>query len=463
MRNFENNVKYIKYQINREVARWFFQKKLRKEEETLWGIAETIIPGPKPFFRCCIYKERHIVEERVRLLLAKEKDEKIIHVLDSACDECPIDRFAVSGVCRGCLGHRCVEVCPRNAISVVNHKAHIDQTLCIECGRCKQVCPFDAISEVKRPCIRACAVGAVKIDENRKAAIDYDKCIFCGTCVSQCPFGAIVDKGYLIDVLQLLKDSQNHTVYHVYAIVDPTGVDQVFNGSVGQIFGAIKELGFYDVVDDMLGQVLATWTQLKEFADSIEQLEWSISSRCPALTAYVKKNYEDYIGHVSQVALPMEMLAKKIRKKDEKAKIVFIGSCIANKSVVSNRKSNDCTVDYVITFEELQAIFDAKRIVVEDCPELNVDEDTVMFIKSMRNTAKELEIQNELTPVFCDGIEACMKTMKLAKFHRLEGNLIEGKGCTGSCRNGVLSLVKVFGCNDAGKYRNIEASKVSFE
>ena len=217
--NFESNVQYIKYLVNKEVAKRFFLGNLDNSIDSVREIAEEIIPGPKALFRCCIYKERHIIEDRVRLVMEPTKDNRVINVLDSACDECPIDRFVVTEACRGCLGHKCKEVCPRGAITIVNHRSYINQELCIECGRCKQVCPFNAISEVKRPCIRSCSVGAVKMDENRKAVIDHDKCISCGACIYQCPFGAIVDKSFVVDVLNLLKNSWNNTSYHVYAVV----------------------------------------------------------------------------------------------------------------------------------------------------------------------------------------------------------------------------------------------------
>ena len=249
MKNFESNVQYIKYLVNKEVAHRFFNGTLTKGPLLERDIAETIMPGPKASFRCCIYKERHIVEDRVRLILEPSKDNRVINVLDSACDECPVDRFVVSDSCRGCLGHKCQDVCPKGAISIVNHRAYINQELCIECGKCKQVCPFGAISEVMRPCMRACPVNAVKMDDNKKAMIDHDKCISCGSCVYQCPFGAIVDKSYVMNVLHLLRDSFNNTNYHVYAVVAPAIASQFGGVKVGQVFAGIKELGFYDVVE----------------------------------------------------------------------------------------------------------------------------------------------------------------------------------------------------------------------
>lgn len=249
MQRFESNVQYIKYLVNKEIAKRFFYGELHSNIASYRDIAEAIIPGPKALFRCCIYKERHIIEERVKLAIEPAKDDRVINVLDSACDECPIDRFVVTEACRGCLGHKCHEICPKHAITVVNHRAYINQELCIECGKCKEVCPFNAISEVKRPCARSCPVGAVSMDENRKAVIDHEKCVSCGSCVFQCPFGAIVDKSFVLDALGMIRDSWNNTNYKVYAVVAPAISSQFPELKLGQVITAIKNLGFYDVID----------------------------------------------------------------------------------------------------------------------------------------------------------------------------------------------------------------------
>ncbi|MGO1371940.1 MAG: 4Fe-4S binding protein, partial [Senegalia sp. (in: firmicutes)] len=199
MRRFENYVQEIKYEVLREVSRLTINGEL---EEQIDNIPEVIDPGPEPRTRCCIHKERAITVERVRLALGGDKkNENVIEVLDEACEECPIDRFVVTEACRGCLAHRCTDVCPRNAIHFINHRAYIDQNKCIECGKCKNACPYNAISDVMRPCRRACNAGALSINENKKAEINNEKCIQCGACVYQCPFGAIMDKSYIVDTL----------------------------------------------------------------------------------------------------------------------------------------------------------------------------------------------------------------------------------------------------------------------
>ncbi len=448
MNNFESNVQYIKYLINKEVAHRFFSGTLTSGPQAEKDIAETISPGPKSAFRCCIYKERHIVEDRVHLILEPSKDNRVINVLDSACDECPVDRFVVTDSCRGCLGHKCQEVCPRGAISIVNHKAYINQDLCIECGKCKQVCPFSAISEVMRPCMRACPVDAVKMDENKKAMIDHDKCISCGSCVYQCPFGAIVDKSYVMYVLNLLRDSFNNTNYHVYAVVAPAVASQFGDVKVGQVFAGIKELGFYEVVEAAIAGDMVAIAETEEFAHTIEEKKWKTTSCCPAFVEYVRRNHPDLMDHVSTVVSPMIAMGRAIRAKDPKARVVFIGPCTAKKVEVKLPEVKGA-VDHVITFEELRSLLDAKGLDLSLLPEVSAGEPssygrifarTGGVAESVARVVKLEGLDVEINPVRCNGIDECIRALKLASFGRLDGNLIEGMVCKGGCTNGAASI-----------------------
>lgn len=448
MKTFESNVEYIKYLVNKEVAQRFFEGRLEKNAFLEREIAEAIIPGPRASFRCCIYNERKIIEDRVHLILEPTKDNRVINVLDAACDECPLDRFVVSDACRGCLGHKCQEVCPKGAISIVNHRAYINQELCVECGKCKQVCPFGAISEVMRPCMRACPVQAVQVDENRKAMINHDKCISCGACVHQCPFGAIVDKSYVMNILNLIRNSFNNTNYHVYAVVAPAVASQFGDVTVGQVFAAIKELGFYDVVEAAIAGDMVALAETEEFAHTVEEKKWKTTSCCPAFVEYVRKNHPDLLDHVSTVVSPMIAMGRALQEKDPKARVVFIGPCTAKK-VEAKQPEVKGAIDHVMTFEELRAMFDAKGLDLTQLPEYSAGEPssygrifarTGGVAESVRRVAKLEGLDVEINPVRCNGIEECMRTLKLAAFGRLDGNLIEGMVCKGGCTNGPASI-----------------------
>ncbi len=449
MDRFESNVQYIKYLVNREVAKWFYDGKELKTGDAIRAIAETIIPGPKALFRCCIYKERHIIERRIELVLSPRSDNRIINVLNSACDECPIDRFVVTEVCRGCLSHKCLEVCPKNAINIVNHRAYINQHLCIECGRCKPSCPFNSISEVQRPCLRACPVNAVKMSDERKATIDHEKCISCGACVYQCPFGAIVDRSFVLDVLKLIHASHDNTDYKVVAIVAPSIASQFPRAKMGQVFAAIKNLGFHSVYEVAIGGDMVAAAEAHEFAHTVGELGWKTTSCCPSFVEYIKANHPEFMPHVSTTVSPMIALARSIKKRAPQTKIVFIGPCTAKKVEIREDDLID-DVEYVLTFGELNAIFDAKEIDLTTLEELDAGSPSYYgrifgrtggVTESVLRVAEVENLDVEIKPIRCNGIDECIKTMKLAASGRLDANFIEGMACKHGCTGGAASLV----------------------
>ena len=205
MRKFDTKVQHLKYKVLREVARAAWQDKLL---ETIPDIPKIIVPGKIPTMRCCVYKERAIVVERVKIAMGGNKENpNVIEVIDIACDECPMGGYEVTNSCRGCLAHRCEDVCKFGAISFdQHHVAHIDKTKCKECGACSKVCPYSAIRNYRRPCEQACKIKAISMGPDMEATIDNDKCISCGACVYQCPFGAITDKSFILDVIKYIKE-----------------------------------------------------------------------------------------------------------------------------------------------------------------------------------------------------------------------------------------------------------------
>ena len=157
MRKFDTKVQYLKYKVLREVAHQAWNDTLL---ENILEIPKTIVPGKTSTMRCCVYKERAILAERVKIAMGGDKENpNVIEVIDIACDECPAAGYEVTDSCRGCLAHRCEDVCKRSAISFDhNHVAHIDKSKCVECGQCAKVCPFSAIVNRKRPCQMSCKV-----------------------------------------------------------------------------------------------------------------------------------------------------------------------------------------------------------------------------------------------------------------------------------------------------------------
>ncbi len=443
MRKFDTKVQHLKYKVLRQVAQEAWNDTLL---ENLIDIPTKIVPGKIPTMRCCVYKERAILGERVKLAMGGDKENpNVIEVIDIACDECPAAGYEVTDSCRGCLAHRCEDVCRRGAISFDhNHVAHIDKSKCVECGQCAKVCPFSAIINRKRPCQKACKVKAISINEDNAAAIDNSKCIQCGACVYQCPFGAISDKSFILDVIDIVKKSNNNENYKVYAVVAPSISSQFTYAKLGQVITGLKEIGFHTVIEAALGADMVAMKESKELSEK----GFLTSSCCPAFVQYVKTAFPALVPFISHNLSPMAMLAKYIKETTENAKVVFIGPCTAKKSE-AQLESVKPYVDAVLTFEELQALFDSKELAITELPEGVLDNASYfgrIFARSgglsdsVKQALFEQKIDFEVKPAVCDGIEACKTALLKKSKNVLDANFIEGMACVGGCIGGAGCL-----------------------
>ena len=443
MRKFDTKVQYLKYKVLRQVAQEAWNDTLL---QNLLDIPQKIVTGKTSTMRCCVYKERAILGERVKLAMGGDKENpNVIEVIDIACDECPAAGYEVTDSCRGCLAHRCEDVCKRGAISFDhNHVAHIDKSKCVECGQCAKVCPFAAIVNHKRPCQIACKVKAISINDDNAAAIDNNKCFQCGACVYQCPFGAISDKSYILNVIDILKKSQNNEKYKVYAVVAPSISSQFTYAKLGQVITGLKELGFFTVVEAALGADMVAMSEAKELSEK----EFLTSSCCPAFVQYIKSTFPALVPYVSHNLSPMAMLAKYIKETSEGAKVVFIGPCTAKKAE-AQLETVKPYVDAVLTFEELQALFDSKDVDITTLSEDVLDNASYfgrIFARSgglsdaVVQALNEQKIDFTVKPAVCDGIEACKTALLKKSKNVLDANFIEGMACVGGCIGGAGCL-----------------------
>ncbi len=459
MRKFDTKVQHLKYKVLREVARQAWNDTLL---ENLIDIPKIIVPGNTPTMRCCVYKERAILSERVKIAMGGDKENpNVIEVIDIACDECPAAGYEVTDSCRGCLAHRCEDVCKRGAISFDhNHVAHIDKSKCVECGQCAKVCPYSAIVNRKRPCQVACKVKAISIKENKAADIDNEKCTACGACVYQCPFGAISDKSYILNVIDFIKKSENNSKYKVYAMVAPSISSQFTYAKLGQVITGLKKLGFFTVIEAALGADMVADDEAKELAEK----GFLTSSCCPAFVKYIKSAFPDLVPLISHNPSPMAALAKYIKSTDANSKVVFIGPCTAKKAEAQLEKVKPY-VDAVLTFEELQALFDSKDFEITSLEEDVLDNASYfgrIFARSgglsdaVAQGLREQNIEFELKAVSCDGIEECKLALLKKSKNMLDANFIEGMACIGGCIGGA-------GCLTHGEKNKAEVDKYGRE
>ncbi|MBE5769475.1 MAG: 4Fe-4S dicluster domain-containing protein [Clostridiales bacterium] len=459
MRKFDTKVQHLKYKVLREVARHAWDDTLL---EKVLDIPQQIAPGKVPTMRCCVYKERAILGERVKLAMGGDKEHRnVIQVIDIACDECPAAGYEVTASCRGCIAHRCEDVCKRGAISFDhNHVAHIDKSKCVECGQCAKVCPYSAIINRKRPCQVACKVKAISINDDNAAHIDDEKCIQCGACVYQCPFGAIQDRSFMLDVIDMIKKSQNNTQYKVYAMVAPSISSQFTYAKLGQVITGLKKLGFHTVIEAALGADMVAQAESRELAEK----GFLTSSCCPAFVQYIKVNFPQLLPYVSHNLSPMAALGKYLKDTQPGCKVVFIGPCTAKKAE-AQLDTVKPYVDAVMTFEELQAIFDSRDFDITTLEEDVLDNASYfgrIFARSggLSDAVKQGLMEEKLdfivNPVICDGIEECRMALLKKSKNALQGNFIEGMACVGGCIGGA-------GCLTHGEKNKAEVDKYGRE
>ena len=445
MHTFETKIQELKTSVLTEVARLAWEDRLTTG---ILDVPERIIPGPTATLRCCIYKERAIINSRVKMAMGGDKaNPLVVEVLPIACDECPVTEITVGPSCRGCLATRCVHACPKDAIRIVNHRAQIDHEKCITCGRCLNACQYSAIIKTQRPCEKGCPAGAISMGPDRKASIDINKCISCGNCVYQCPFGAIQDKSWIVDAIQMIRGGE-HWGYQTYAVIAPSIAGQFAPASYGQLVAGLKQLGFCGVAEVALGADMVADRESEELVEK----GVLTSSCCPGFVGYVKKKHPELDQYISHTPSPMVMIGLHLKEKDPDAKVVFIGPCVAKKKEFQLGRTMNA-IDCVLTYEELYALFASKNIDLTTLEPAELDEASAFgrnFARSggvaqaVAEAMKEkgLDKTFELKAVPCSGTAECETALLKLKMGRLEGNFIEGMACEGGCVQGAGCLVR---------------------
>ena len=420
--------------------------------------------GTEVPYRCCVYKERAIIKNRViaglgfsieeddeTASLAKyakkasertEIDSKHLTVLQSACKGCNSNKIYVTDLCQGCVARPCVSSCKFGAISIVNGRSVIDETKCKKCQMCVKACPYNAIVKVTVPCEDACPVGAIKKDETGFASIDFDKCISCGKCISSCPFGAVHERSQIIDILKAMKDGKK-----VIAMIAPAIAGQ-FPGNIYQLRTAIKKAGFTDVYEVAQGADITANTEAKEFVERMEEgHSFMTTSCCAGYNQLIKKHIPEIKPYVSTTGTPTYYISEIIKKEIPDAVTVFVSPCAAKRS----EGYENPNVDFVMNFEELGALFVAHHIQIAECEEERYVVESSKHARNFGFTGGVAESVNaslrdnsELKPLVINGLnkESIRQLKKYATCGQCEDgcNLVEVMCCEGGCIGGNANL-----------------------
>ena len=481
MRGIPSLITDIRKKVFTEVARMAYAGGDYSHAEDLPYV---IVPGDQPLHRDSVFLERAIVKERVRVAMGLNPrpvhtrhlmtegmdaaavaeqyyEPPLVNIIPYACHGCPTNQYKVSNYCQNCLARSCEKVCPRDAISTRNNRSYIDLDKCIRCGKCAKACPYNAIVHLERPCAAACGMDAITSDEHGRAVINQDKCVACGQCLVSCPFGAIVDKGQIFQVIQsILKGDK------VIAIVAPAFIGQFGKHSTpGKFVTAMKQLGFARVVEVAVGADMCTIEEAKDFLEKVPaQQNYMATSCCPAWHSMIEKLFPSEMGKISMTLTPMVFTARMMKKDYPGCKVVFVGPCAAKK-LEAIRENIRSDVDFVLTFEELQGMFEAKEVdfaTIESAEPMN--EGTAAgrgfavaggVAKAVTDLAQKEHPDVEIKTARAEGLRDCRKLMTLAKAGKYNGYLLEGMGCPGGCVAGAGTLLPVdLAAKVVGKYQS---------
>lgn len=473
IRGLDTEVKRIRRKVFREVAALGFKGSPETLNNDMEEIPYILVNEDSPKYREDVYRSRSIVRERLRLAmgLSLRPENKHVHltagveasnisekyyepplmqVIPSACEACEEKGYEVSDMCKGCLAHPCMEVCPKGAISFVKGKSYIEQEKCIKCGKCKSACPYDAIAKKERPCQMACGVGAIVSDKMGRAYIDNQKCVSCGMCMVNCPFGAISDKSQIFQLARALTEGDQ-----IIAELAPAYVGQFGdNITPRNLKAALKELGFSEVYEVALGADIGAIAEAHHYVNKVTtgELPFLLTSCCPSWAMLAKIYFPTLADKVSQELTPMVATARTIKKEHPNARVVFIGPCAAKK-LEAMRRTVRSDVDFVVTYEELQAMFDAKNINLEEYEAESSFHDATGagrgyavaggVAEAIEKCINEYYPDVEVHIEHAEGLAECKKTLMLAKSGRMNGCLIEGMGCPGGCVAGAGTNIPI--------------------
>ncbi len=434
----------LKHFILREVCRLAWENKLTQESAE--KIVYDVSPGPKPKYRCCVYKEREIVRGRIRLAMGQYPDpahptDNVVAVIPAACDDCSIQDYFVSDICRFCLGKACLNACRFDAISPGDSKMRIDPTKCKSCGLCAKSCPYGAIIHQERPCKKACPVGAIFYDEAGICRIDEEKCIHCGHCIHNCPFGAIGSKIFAVDVIRAIQAGKK-----VIAMCAPATEGQFGNqAGMASVRAALKKAGFADMVEVGLGGDMTAAFEAVEWIHARREGKVMTTSCCPAFISMLHHHFPKvYENNKSGTVSPMVAVSRYLKYLDPDCVTVFIGPCIAKKGETLNELIAD-RADYALTYGEIVALLESRGITVE--PTEEDYQEASLFGKRFAGSggvAKAvLEVMDEMGEdtsgirlMTCAGGDECKKAMMLLNAGKLDADFVEGMVCPGGCIGG---------------------------
>lgn len=307
-------------------------------------------------------------------------------------------------------------------------------------------------SEDQAECVKRCPFDAISLVGKGEISIDPEQCMGCSGCVDGCAEEKLKATTDIIPALKAIRSSKGL----VYAMIAPAFLGQFRNEvTPGKLRTALKAVGFDGMVEVALFADILTLKEALEFDKNIiKESDYQLTSCCcPMWIGMIKKVYHDLMPHVPGAVSPMVACGRTIKVLHPDATTVFIGPCIAKKAE-AREKDLAGAVDYVLTFQEVQNIFDALGIVPNDMEESEKDHssragriyaraggvsEAVERTLNVINPNKEIAIRTKRA----DGVPECKAMINELLEGKSDANFYEGMGCRGGCVGGPKSVTNV--------------------
>ena len=298
-----------------------------------------------------------------------------------------------------------------------------------------------------------------------------------GTVLTPAHLGVLAGQGYAeVAVCRPLTVGILSTGSELLEPGAPWAPGKIYDANGIQNAARLRQLGFADVDEVAIGADLCTIDEAKDFMEEVPgKIPFMGTSCCPAWSVMAKKLFPEQAECISMAMTPMVLTARLIKKEKPNARICFVGPCAAKK-LEASRRSVRSEVDFVLTFEELMGLFEAKSVDFASLPDNpadafnNASADARGFAASggvaqaVVNAIKKMDPDREVKVMSAQGLADCKKMMMMAKAGKYNGYLLEGMACPGGCIAGAGTLADpAKSVAMLNKYKNEASMKVATE
>lgn len=308
----------------------------------------------------------------------------------------------------------------------------------------------------ERACQNSCIFDAIEEGSDGKLFINPNLCTGCGVCIDACENHNISAGKDILPAMKAVREAKGPA----YMMVAPAFLGQFTeNVTPGKLRTAFRALGFSGMVEVALFADILTLKEALEFDKHIlEKGDYQLTSCCcPVWIAMIRKMYKELMPHVPGAVSPMVACGRMIKLLHPDAVTVFAGPCLAKKSE-AREKDVAGAVDYVLTFQEVQDIFEATDIHPEELEDQEKEHSsragriyarTGGVSEAVKETERQLRPDRKIKVKAeqADGIQDCRALISRIQNQETDANFFEGMGCPGGCVGGPKAILN----KDEGK------------